>query len=487
MVIVPERRIVKRVLGRIIALAVTGSLLACAPSEEGSDPGTIRVVAPMSDSHANYKLEPTILTGVEDLQTLRGQYANFFISPKIENNKLVGDAPRTRFIKNSEGDFIPGNSLTQQMVAIYAHLEKLARLDIELGAVGVNTWPRDVGVAVKVRGGNDNNAFYDGKSDSMLFVPYNQEGLAIPINGGIIAHEHFHSLFYKIVLKDTQYRINAHDVSTYYATETSPEIQPEAQPETQQQTRGPRSSRRLDPVVSRPPLRSTIKENDVHRYYHIVIARAMNEGLADFWGWMYTGDPDFIAQSLPKQKLNRSLEEGEALGLEIHPCESDIMDADALPCESQVKRFLNVYYSFSSPQDMNAYAVGHAYKVASSYSRVVKKFTDIYAKARSIPSLEARKEVAKVLVKTLPLIQKDLISLDQRYYKAEDFLKGLISQLDELKETECEYIQLVLNKSHDDKSFSCSQENNKWTLQEEEIKLSMDLSTSQMSNSSESK
>ena len=77
----------------------------------------------------------------------------------------------------------------------------------------------------------------------MFFVPYAEEQLPIPMNGGIIAHEHFHSYFSYGVLKKL-------------------------------------GSQKIDPLQD-------------------YLLKSLNEGIADMWGWIYTGDPDFISMSLP--------------------------------------------------------------------------------------------------------------------------------------------------------------------------------------------
>ncbi len=164
-------------------------------SNKVGEEGTIRVLAPINAEGGAYSLDFIELKGIQDLDTLSGKFVHFFMSPRISSDRLQGPAPKTRFIRNSDGDYIPANEMTQQLVTVYAHMQRLAALDEELGAQGVNKWPRDIGVAVRVRGGLDNNAFYDGKTDAMFFVPYTNKELPIAVNGGILAHEHFHSLF----------------------------------------------------------------------------------------------------------------------------------------------------------------------------------------------------------------------------------------------------------------------------------------------------
>lgn len=424
----------KRVLSRITAaICLVSALGACAPqADTASEAGAIRALTPMNNSQGNYALDFFELKGIQDLQTLSGKYVQFYMSPRIVNNKLQGTAPKTRFIRNSEGNYVPANELTQQLVTVYAHMQKLALLDEELGAAGVNKWPRDVGVAVRVKGGLNNNAFYDGETDSMLFVPYDQAGLPIAINGGILAHEHFHSLFYKLAVPDLPFQGSVHDREEFLNIVAGEDL-------------ATRARRQIPIVVGGEDMDA----NSLRSYYTLVLTRGMNEGFADFWGWMYTGNPDFISMSLPKEGANRSLKV------------TDESSINSLPSQESIERSLNVFYNTGSTKRMKDYAVGYAYSLATQYSRVLKRFSDIHAQAQGMDSLMARKEVAKVLIKTLPKIRETFAALGEEPYTSAHFVMSFSQQLENMKQEECDYLAEVLNNSGDISNFKyvCNNEN----------------------------
>lgn len=418
----------KRVFGRITAaILLVGTLGACAPeSDPAQESGSIRVLTPMQNSKGQYGLDFFELQGLSELQTLTGKFVRFFMSPRIAGNKLIGTAPKARFIRNSDGNYIPANEITQQLVTVYAHMQRLALLDDELGAAGVNSWPRDVGVAVRVKGGLKNNAFYDGETDSMLFVPYNQAGLPIAINGGILAHEHFHSLFFKLGIPDSSSKTSVHDRQEIMGLLDVEGLELS----TRQRRQGPI-------VVGGEDMDAA----SLRAYYNLVMTRGLNEGLADFWGWMYTGDPDFITQSLPK--------EGSARTLKV----ADEAAVNSLPSPESIERSLQVFYNTGSAKKMKDYAVGYAYSLATQFSRVLKRFTDIYAQARDVESLQARKDVAKLIVKTLPKIKESTETRGEEPFSSVDFLIALSEKLPSLKKEECTYLVQVLNNSGDLSSF----------------------------------
>lgn len=430
---------VKCVFSRITAaILIAGLVGACSPQPDAAqEAGSVRVLAPLSNSKGSYSLDIFELKGIEDLQTMTGRFVRFFMSPRIVDNHLEGPAPKTRFIRNSDGDYIPGNEMTQQLVTLYAHMQKLALLDEELGAGGINSWPRDVGVAVRAKGGVSNNAFYDGATDSMLFVPYTQDGLPIAINGGILAHEHFHSLFYKTVLNDGTAEI--HSRKDFLNRILMEDLSAR--------------ERKLLPVATEAEL----TDEQMHFYYHLAFTRGLNEGLADFWGWMYTGDPDFIAQSLPSEKSFRSLKV------------KDESSVNSLPSEDVIKRALKVYYSTGNKQRFVDYVTGYAYSLGTQFSRVLKRYTDIYAQAHGVEPLIARKDVAKVIVKVLPQLKEDFLAVGNKYYASTDFVSAVIAKIQatqDMKEEECQFLSEVLNNSKSDSSakYACKKDS-RWSIE----------------------
>lgn len=112
------------------------------------------------------------------------------------------------------------------------------------------------------------------------------------INGGIIAHEYFHAMFSALVesrlshfssqvgRKQRLQEDDGHKVFVLPSREC-PESGRERKIETEEQQR---------------------------EIYHVRLVRAMNEGLADFWGWLYSGDPRFVGKSVPRAGAFRDLD-----------------------------------------------------------------------------------------------------------------------------------------------------------------------------------
>src|SRR5690606_9491676 len=104
--------------------------------------------------------------------------------------------------------------------------------------------------------------------------------LPMALNGGILAHEHFHAYFFALLLEKVILILDQ------WPTPTASSVHS-----------GVKSGWWL------PHFNSTLNHN-------MGVLLAWNEGLADFWGYLYSGDPQFIGESLPHRLRARSLDRG---------------------------------------------------------------------------------------------------------------------------------------------------------------------------------
>lgn len=385
----------KSVFTQILALTLLSAVFAvgCGQKESSEAQGDIQVRIPWYEEGTGYALKMVELKGISRLSQVSGQYVKFYFAPRVVGTKIRGVEPNAQFIKTEEG-FVPTNEVSQQMAAIYGHLQRLAELDTAMGVGNVNTWPRSVGIGVRLPDGMVNNAFYDGKTDSMLIVPYSDRNLPIAVNAGILAHEHFHSLFYKIVIK--------------------PLLETPVAPLMQKSLKNNVDNFELALGGSRA---STLgiepkefSETELREYYHLVLTRGLNEGLADFWAWVYTGDPDFISLSLPEAKKFRTLR----------------VKSHSLPSREMIQGAVT---TLSGGGRVEARLTGYSYAIGTQISRVFKNYTEIYARARNKTSVVARHEVAQMIVSALPLMKADFLELTKvtDYYTPEKFFLKVIS------------------------------------------------------------
>ncbi|MBX3034358.1 MAG: hypothetical protein KF865_10580 [Bdellovibrionaceae bacterium] len=336
--------------------------------------GEVRMRLPFPDDKGEVRLQEILLSGVENLLEMRGAYARFYFAPKLEPGGLRGEAARARFLRNHDGVYVPGDFVSQQMGALYAHFEKLSALDREVGAGQVVPWPRSVGVSVRLLKDDGalwtDNSFYDGASDAVLVVATTRRELPLSLNPGVIAHEHFHALFYHLVLRDLlrdglvaqSMAGTAHD----------------------------------DPGLSAPVPDKEIEKKSEELSGNIKLQRALflkaaNEGLADVWGWIYSGQTDFVGRSLPPFKAARDL---GRKGLE--PLRSD-----------NFRRLYGIWKN--GGQNSGAALNNLSYLMGSDLARAVRQaFLDSPAGAKADQDPSRRKVLARRMIQRLPELAKRL-------------------------------------------------------------------------------
>jgi hypothetical protein len=368
-----------RILQILLGITVLTFTMGCSRSSDTRQvSGDVKTRIPWADEGGEYSLQEVLLKGISSLYELSGSYVTFYIYPSTRGTKISGTNPKTRFLKSGEV-YVPEDALTQQMTVIYAHMQNMAEMDKEMGAEGINTWPRDVGISVRFTNEatgryETDNAFYDGQTDSMLIVPYTQDNLPIPVNAGILAHEHFHSLYFKLVEKTVfKSRLPIHGENL------------------RKEVLG---TGIVEHNVIKPASHGKSDSEDYQEFF----SRGINEGLADFWAWVYTGDPEFLASSLPSEQKARSLKLEEA-------------PKKFMTAEDYKFRINNRIYKSEVGEQCLGLRV--AYCLGSDYARTLKYLAGVVQDTRGLTSIEARRIVGKAVVKALPLLKDALLGVKE--------------------------------------------------------------------------
>ena len=338
--------------------------------------GTVSVQIPAQQDANTYRMVTVDLFEISNLKEVAGKFARFFYSPGAVNSQLIGGAPRAKFIK-SGSVFVPTDIITAQMATIYFHMQSLAALDQQIGAGDVNSWPRSIGLeTLMVENGvqRKNNAFYDGITDAMMFAPFTASDLPIAVNAGIIAHEHFHSLFFKLVIKTaiTNDKIMNGIISAHEAN---------FELETEKKMTVPR----------------IMTEKKKAQLFNEVYLRGLNEGLADFWGWIYTDDPNFMKWSLPDYIEARTLSLAAA---EIGEYEN----------HEAIERTVEMAISIAAEPRLAL--IDDAYTIGTPHARFLKQWTALRAESEKLTSLEAKKLVAKDIITYLVTLSQKIKALE---------------------------------------------------------------------------
>ena len=370
-------------------------LSACIPAENSQTGAqNIRVQIPVSESkvvsataETKYSLKVVTLENIYSTTELQGQFAKFFYAPSSHKTGLSGLNPISFFLKTADGVYLPKNENTAFMATIYYHVQNLKKMSDLAGFIQADK-PMSIGLSTQVADESMkvNRAFYDGARDSILIVPYTQKELPIAVNSGILAHEYFHSLFYKTVLEAS---LKASDKKLSKSLQVHLE-----------------DAKRLFEIENIEEANMTVQE-----LYNKIYLNSLNEGLADFWAWLYTKDSDFLKWSLPEFSEPRRLNE---------------------------KPKVIEYKNFQ----------GSIYENGTQFARLLKSISDDLAEP----------EVMAVVIKEfLVQLSTELIQLKSEETLNTDSLFMFLGQSEILKlsEKNCDVIVKNINRSSQEKSYTC--------------------------------
>lgn len=379
-----------------------------APSEQTAN-GDLSVQIPLPESsngNSDYLLKTVTLKGISNLREVRGKYAQFFYAPGLVEGRLSGSAPIAYFAKGKNETYLAKDTLSLQMATIYYHMQSLMTWAQDLGITVKG--PFQVGLNTKIKGDaaiQANNAFYDGRSKAMIFVPYTEKEMPISVNGGIIAHEFFHSIFYSKVL-------------------------------------GPLSKKRVQ-------ISQRLSDENVHslegwsehkkiaagnltevELFNETYLRGINEGLADFWGWAYTDDPDFIKWSLSAHVKARSLNKPDHV---VYKTDRDIESA---VLEAQV-----------ISDDPSLALSNFVYDVGTPYARFLKELVNVKMKNEGLMRAEAKKAVSEFILRFIEHLGHDAMALNTTDRLSTQSLFKAVAEADAGRQSkdQCELIIQYLN------------------------------------------
>jgi len=314
---------------------------------EGSGPK--KFLIPWSENGSDYRLTVVEVKTIENLGRMEGTYAK--VRYNQSSDKL---APEAQFVQRSDGVYIPRDTISMELLGVYAHMEKLGELEDRMGLTGLLPRPRLVSVETNVvnNGVREyDNASYFGDIDVIAIVPNtNHQTLPISLNGGILAHEHFHAIFYHTVLR--QLKLN----DLYFVHDNY----------------GPEQKKVTQGVPEQGDVKTDVALES--KYVNKIILSALNEGLADFWAWYYSNDPQFLEKSVRIKTLDRR---------------RVIPNVSPLPSPQYFRR---------RPQTPpGAFAMGAAYELGTRYAGFMRALAD----------MEGRKAASNALMSALDALSKN--------------------------------------------------------------------------------
>lgn len=412
-------------------------MMSC--TRQGGAEGTQTYQIPWPTASGEYRLQEITLHSFHQPETLQGSWAKILVDPFITNGALDGTPPVGRYVK-SGGVAVPADYVSLVSTTVYAHLERLHDIDVETGADRKIRWPLNIGVQANVIDRRDpstfikNNALYDGGLDALLFVPYTDKGLPISLNAGILAHEHFHRIFQGLVM-DQVISVQKSRMNSKMQVAHTSGISGRCMwhDHSSENSSGDAIARTRPADATR--LHESLERIDVPvDVYNEFLLRAINEGLADFWGWVYTGDSNYVGRSLPlrESELRRMDQKVGRLGGidDIKNRLKDLRNGDGLVSEDE--------------------RVSMAYRLGTEYALFMRSLA-LSVSDGNEASPRSRMILAQALIKALPQVSETIAArVISDEIQPDVLLKPIFAQLQSVTSGACGlYAQFVAGGAKD--------------------------------------
>lgn len=406
--------------------------------------GPVRVKIPIYGSGGSYEMRVVQLETVDNLKVFGGSSARFFYSPGVEGNSIVGLQPSVKLGKDADGVYFPLDAVSLQMLTIYYHSEKLRDFDRALEIENVTRWPKTIVLNAQIANARPdvrhNNAFYWPDRDAMVFVPYTQSSLPISVNGGVIGHEHFHYIFESLVERQVK-KNGMYDEEAPGAAGTT--------------------------IAEGNESGGSCTGTDGRKRYLLLLSRALNEGLADVWAWLYSGDTRFVERSLSTNPNNDDIADAtEPLCGDVDtaakPARRLIKEMDrktVRDLDSRVKgkiesckcfhsRIVDIEAAAKQMGQSREASVGLAYHLGSRVAKVVKQYITGGEGQLKTFGIEDRHKAARAMLAGLGKIEKRILALkDGEWVEPSDLVALVTQEMSFVAPENCKYLQSKLGSN----------------------------------------
>lgn len=452
----------------IFTLLASSLLISCGKtftSEQNSARGNVSVLIlsnkafeESSQQENPFEFQVVELLNIFDLTSLTGKYVQFYTKASNDSGQIEGNQPKLQFIKTQKGYFVAKNNFSMELASLYYHTQNLALIDEKVGADKVNSLPRKIIVDTPITEGTmkDNNAIYDAKMDVIVYLPYTDSHLSLAMNGGIFAHEYFHSLFHKLIQKKIESNKLFNSESGSDSDPNSKEISLIAHSQKMALTYF--SSEEIINKLSKLGKVSDSKfnKNTIQDYY-VFLFKSLNEGLADFWGWSYTKDVNFIKHSLPEVKNTRCLD------LKLQNLSSPTLYTREDLLALVLQPFSDEHHKLSSISSLS-------YSVGTRFALFFKELTTTVAQKRNLSIDEAKVLVMKALITFMTDLGTELeskeLNTEKKYLiSAHDLILKFSNQFSFLHKEECQVaLASYMSDLNNLNTYTCSSNNKEFKL-----------------------
>jgi hypothetical protein len=414
-----------------VLIGISLFVLCSCGGREGDPSGRLYQI-PWPDVNGNYSLTKRFIPELINPKSFSGPSLEVLVNPIFQVGSIVSsESDRGRFIIDGDGVWVPADAVSLQATTMFAHFSELRKFDDITGVAATVGWPASVGIMTE-RSESDsssgpdsrtgvprNNAFFSSAINTIVVTPFSGVRMPISLNGGILAHEHFHKIFWKLTLSQVFNRSSGGGAVSGQGMVQSCDWSHHAQSaSTAAPAAGSLSS--SSPGLPMPsPL--ALAENSPPSFvlpsqfevelsrnpdvldFNLFFIRALNEGLADVWAWIYSGDGRFIEKSIYDSEIKlRSLD----------------LPASAMWSPEKIKReYVNTlvinWRSGSKRPTASTDTSNLFYRLAPQFSRVAKAaiVAKIVELGKNPLDQGARLAVGASLIRSLPQMAQVMRSL----------------------------------------------------------------------------
>ncbi len=185
--------------------------------------------------------------------------------------------------------WVPLDVKSSSALAIYYGYEQIKKFEDRVIPEFSVKWPRKVAFDLRFTENLINNAYYFTQSDLTALLPYHSSGLPVAFNSGILAHEHFHAHFQRLIGQSVNTKLpwlNVHSDTHLHTNQATGDCGMGSLPEE--------NLKPEDPMF--------------RQMVNFYILRGWNEGLADFYALLVTGHTNSFDLTFD-QKRSRKVDE----------------------------------------------------------------------------------------------------------------------------------------------------------------------------------
>jgi len=285
-----------QILLKLLLLIVSSLLITSCEHEDGSpgdDAAFEALVVEYDFENNKYELIHENIYSLSKPRSLSSNVAKFFY--KVNSNVDLDFEPAVHLnlIKTTDDLYVAKDISSLKSISSYKIYEDLYDMHKKLGILSYSVWPKKV-VVDGVDGAKTHNAFHAAWRTSTYYLPFDPNDVPASLNPGVIAHEETHGLFATQVIKsnisEDLFKVNSALIKIIHKIE---------KPCVRELSCGDFLNRykKTEEFARIKSLQIFSNQLDMMEYNHTIL-RAIDEGFADFAGYVFTEVPNYLSATL---------------------------------------------------------------------------------------------------------------------------------------------------------------------------------------------